>query len=77
MGFYKYQTEGKTTQKLKEKANQKVEAEIVLAPNVSYNVQDIYTVQGVGVFSGDYRVNKITKRIDTEGMTVTVSTNML
>ena len=77
MAFYKYQTEGKTTQNLKEKVNQKVEAEIVLAPNVSYNIQDIYNVQGVGFFSGDYRVKKITKRIDTSGMTVTATVVMM
>ena len=73
MAYYKYQTEGKTANRLKEKKNQKVEGTIELAPNVAYNVNDIYTLQGLGqVFNGDYRFKKITKRIEVgSGMTVT------
>lgn len=72
MAYYKYRTEGKTASRLKEKQNQKVEGTIVLAPNVAYNIQNIYTLKGLGsAFSGDYRFKKVTKRIDTSGMTVT------
>lgn len=71
MATYKYQTEGKTTAKLKENQNHKVEGTLNLAPNILYNVQNIYTLKGLGVFDGDYRVKKITKRIDVSGMTIT------
>lgn len=72
MAYYKYRTEGKTANRLKEKQNQKVEGTINLAPNIAYNIQNIYTLKGLGTaFSGDYRFKKITKRIDTSGMTVT------
>ena len=74
MAQYKYQTEGKTANRLKEKNNQTVEGEINLAPNIAYNINDIYTLQGLGsAFSGDYRFKKVTKRIDLNGMTVTAS----
>lgn len=72
MTYYKYRTEGKTANRLKEKQNQKVEGTISLAPNVAYNIQNIYDLKGLGsAFSGEYRFKKITKRIDTSGMTVT------
>lgn len=72
MSYYKYRTEGKTANRLKEKNNQKVEGEIELAPNVKYNINDIYDIKGLGTaFSGGYRFKKVTKRIDVSGMTVT------
>ena len=74
MAQYKYQTEGKTANRLKEKNNQTVEGEINLAPNVAYNINDIYDLHGLGsAFNGDYRFKKVTKRIEVTGMTVTAT----
>lgn len=72
MAYYKYRTEGKTANRLKEKNNQKVEGTLELAPNVAYNNNDIYNLNGLGkAFNGDYRLKKVTKRIDVTGMKVT------
>lgn len=67
MTMYKYRTQGKTTRKFKEKQDQKVEADMELAPNIDYNLHDIYKVNGTGVFDGKYRLKKVTHRIEAEG----------
>lgn len=70
MAYYRYQTEGKTTASLKE-GQYVLEGELELAPNVLYNINNIYNLKGLGVFSGKYRMKKITKKIAVgEGMTV-------
>ena len=71
MAYYKYRTQGKTQKHFKEKDDQKLEGTVELAPNVSYKIQEVYTFEGLGgVFDGNYRIKKITRRIDTGGFFV-------
>lgn len=72
MATYNYQTQGKTAANFKAKSDQKVEGTLELAPNVDYNVQEVYSLHGLGkVFDGKYRIKKLTKRVDISGMSVT------
>lgn len=71
MSQYKYRTEGKTTAKFAEKAQHKLEGTLELAPDIKYKAQNLYVLDGLGsVFDGTYKVQKLTTRISTEGMTV-------
>lgn len=78
MAYYNYQTEGKTATNFKEKAEQRLEGTVELAPNVNYNLEDVYKFKGLGkVFDVTYKIKKLTKKINLSGMTVSAEVTEL
>lgn len=71
MSQYSYRTQGKSSSKFAESAQHKLEGTLELAPDIKYKAQNLYVLEGLGsVFDGTYRIQKLTTRINTEGMYV-------
>lgn len=78
MAYYKHATTEKTFAQFVEKNESTLDAEFLLIPNVDYQRDEVYKVEGVGkMFEGTYRFRKISHSITPEGYTVAASGRMV